>query len=88
MRSALSPTRLRQKWSPRYSVNAGKSLVAGAPPVLGYDDIVDVLDLSSARRVNQGQKRININFPAWVVGSLGLEAADQPLNADAASGIH
>ncbi|NOG30816.1 CopG family transcriptional regulator [Halomonas sp. TBZ9] len=41
----------------------------------GQDDIVDDLDLSSARRVNQDQKRINVDFPAWVVESLDREAA-------------
>ena len=39
------------------------------------DDIVDDLDLSTARRVNQEQKRINVDFPAWVVDSLDREAA-------------
>uniref|UniRef100_UPI00389928B9 hypothetical protein n=1 Tax=Marinobacter alexandrii TaxID=2570351 RepID=UPI00389928B9 len=37
--------------------------------------MVDDLDLSSARRVNQEQKRINVDFPAWVVESLDREAA-------------
>ncbi|MEP1581305.1 MAG: CopG family transcriptional regulator, partial [Marinobacter sp.] len=41
----------------------------------GQEDIVDDLDLSSARRVNQEQKRINVDFPAWVVESLDREAA-------------
>ena len=41
----------------------------------GQEDIVDDLDLSSARRVNQEQKRINVDFPAWVVESLAREAA-------------
>ena len=40
----------------------------------GQEDIVDNLDLSSARRVNQEQKRINVDFPAWVVESLDREA--------------
>lgn len=39
------------------------------------EDIVEGLDLSSARRVNQEQKRINVDFPAWVVESLDREAA-------------
>nr|WP_289072890.1 CopG family transcriptional regulator [uncultured Halomonas sp.] len=39
------------------------------------DDILDDLDLSTARRVNQEQKRINVDFPAWVVESLDREAA-------------
>ena len=41
----------------------------------GQEDIVDDLDLSSARRVNQQQKRINVDFPSWVVESLDREAA-------------
>ncbi|MBU2761639.1 type II toxin-antitoxin system BrnA family antitoxin [Acidithiobacillus sulfurivorans] len=41
----------------------------------GQEDINDDLDLSSARRVNQEQKRINVDFPAWVVASLDREAA-------------
>jgi len=41
----------------------------------GQEDIVDDLDLSSARRVNQEQKRINVDFPAWVVESLDRDAA-------------
>ena len=41
----------------------------------GQKDIVDDLDLSSARRVNQEQKRINVDFPSWVVASLDREAA-------------
>lgn len=39
------------------------------------NDVVEDLDLSTARRVNQGQKRINVDFPAWVVDSLDREAA-------------
>lgn len=39
------------------------------------EDIIDDLDLSSARRVNQAQKRINVDFPSWVVESLDREAA-------------
>ena len=41
----------------------------------GEDDIIDDLDVSSARRVNLEQKRINVDFPAWVVESLDREAA-------------
>ena len=39
------------------------------------ENIVDDLDLSTARRVNQEAKRINVDFPAWVVKSLDREAA-------------
>ena len=41
----------------------------------GNRDIIDDLDLSTARRINQEQKRINVDFPAWVVESLDREAA-------------
>lgn len=41
----------------------------------GLKDVVDDLDLSTARRVNQEQKRINVDFPAWVVEALDREAA-------------
>jgi hypothetical protein len=72
-------------------------------------DIVDDLDLTTARRSNQEQKRINVDFPSWVVESLdreaarigvtrqsiikvwlverlNAEAANKPLNGDAAGG--
>lgn len=38
------------------------------------EDIIDDLDLSSARRINQVQKRVNVDFPAWVIDSLDKEA--------------
>ncbi|MBQ0834340.1 CopG family transcriptional regulator [Marinobacter sp.] len=41
----------------------------------GQEDIVGDLDLSTARRVNQETKRINVDFPSWVVESLDREAA-------------
>ncbi|MGD7035294.1 type II toxin-antitoxin system BrnA family antitoxin [Methylotuvimicrobium buryatense] len=41
----------------------------------GKKDIIDDLDLFTARRVNQEQKRINVDFPSWVVDSLDREAA-------------
>jgi hypothetical protein len=41
----------------------------------GKKDVIDDLDLSTARRVNQEQKRINVDFPSWVVESLDREAA-------------
>ncbi|MFP4209311.1 MAG: type II toxin-antitoxin system BrnA family antitoxin [Wenzhouxiangella sp.] len=40
----------------------------------GKDDLIADLDLSSARRVNQASKRVNVDFPAWVVESLDREA--------------
>ena len=38
-------------------------------------DIIDDLDLSTAKRPNQSQKRINIDFPTWVIDSLDREAS-------------
>ena len=37
-------------------------------------DILDVLDLSKARRPNQEQKRVNVDFPIWMIASLDKEA--------------
>ena len=41
----------------------------------GQEDIIEDLDLSTARRTTLIQKRINVDFPAWVVESLDREAA-------------
>ena len=41
----------------------------------GKEDIIDDLDLSTASRSNLEQKRINVDFPSWVVESLDREAA-------------
>ena len=38
------------------------------------DDILDSFDLSKARRPNQEPKRVNVDFPAWMVSSLDKEA--------------
>ncbi len=37
-------------------------------------DIIDDLDLSTIKRPNQIQKRVNVDFPAWVIDSLDKEA--------------
>lgn len=39
------------------------------------EDVVENLDLSTARRVNQEPRRINVDFPSWVVEALDPEAA-------------
>ena len=42
-----------------------------------FDEGVDLttsLDLSKARRVLQAQKRVNVDFPTWMVDSLDREA--------------
>ena len=36
--------------------------------------IVDQLDLSKARRIGTDAKRVNVDFPAWMVDSLDREA--------------
>ncbi|MEN9539590.1 MAG: hypothetical protein RLZZ126_1825 [Pseudomonadota bacterium] len=38
-------------------------------------DITAFLDVSKARRVQQAQKRVNVDFPAWMVESLDREAS-------------
>jgi len=38
------------------------------------EDIIDDLDLSTIKRPNQKQKRINVDFPSWVIDSLDREA--------------
>jgi hypothetical protein len=39
------------------------------------EDIIDDLKLSTMRRINQKQKRVNVDFPSWVIESLDKEAA-------------
>ncbi len=36
--------------------------------------IIEHLDLSKARRPNQEQKRVNVDFPIWMIQSLDKEA--------------
>ncbi len=38
------------------------------------DDIVEYLDLEAARHPNQSIKRVNVDFPVWMVESLDREA--------------
>ena len=43
-----------------------------------FDDGVDItasLDLSKAGRVLQEQKRVNVDFPTWMIDSLDHEAS-------------
>jgi hypothetical protein len=37
-------------------------------------DITAALDLSKAKRVLQEQKRVNVDFPKWMIDSLDREA--------------
>jgi hypothetical protein len=38
------------------------------------EKIVDQLDLSKARRIGTNPKRVNVDFPSWMVDSLDREA--------------
>jgi hypothetical protein len=38
------------------------------------EDITEHLDLSKARRVGNDAKRVNVDFPVWMVKSLDREA--------------
>ncbi|MBE0436748.1 MAG: CopG family transcriptional regulator [Methylomicrobium sp.] len=38
------------------------------------EDIVGDLNLSSLKRPNQEQKRVNVDFPTWMIDSLDREA--------------
>ena len=38
------------------------------------EDVLEYFDLSSTRRINQKQKRINVDVPEWVINSLDREA--------------
>jgi predicted DNA binding CopG/RHH family protein len=39
------------------------------------EDMTDALDVSRAKRVLQTQKRVNVDFPRWMVDSLDKEAS-------------
>ncbi len=38
------------------------------------EDITEFLDISSAKRPGQDQKRVNVDFPVWMIHSLDKEA--------------
>ncbi len=40
----------------------------------GDEDILDAFDLTTATRPNREQKRVNVDFPVWMVDSLDREA--------------
>ena len=41
----------------------------------GKDEIIADLDLSTAVKPNQSQKRVNVDFPVWMIESLDEEAS-------------
>ena len=40
-----------------------------------HHDIVADLELPTKRRLNQEHRRVNVDFPAWVIDALDREAA-------------
>ena len=38
------------------------------------DDVTHALDLSKAHRPGQQPRRVNVDFPEWMIGSLDKEA--------------
>ena len=38
-------------------------------------DITSALDLSKIKRPNQSQRRVNVDFPTWMIESLDKEAS-------------
>lgn len=40
----------------------------------GKENVTEFLDLSKAKRVNQEQRRVNVDFPTWMIESLDREA--------------
>jgi len=38
------------------------------------EDVLEHLDVSTARRINHDQRRVNVDFPAWMIDSLDREA--------------
>jgi hypothetical protein len=38
------------------------------------EDITEYLDISNARRPEQEQKRVNVDFPLWMIQQLDKEA--------------
>ena len=41
----------------------------------GGKDVTEALDLSKARRPLREQKRVNVDFPTWMIESLDKEAS-------------
>ena len=41
----------------------------------GQEDIVADLDIASLKRPNQTPRRVNVDFPEWMITSLDKEAA-------------
>lgn len=42
---------------------------------LNKSDLIEDLDLSTLKRPNQAPKRVNVDFPTWMIESLDREAS-------------
>ncbi len=42
---------------------------------VGEVDVTDNLDLAALKRPNQSQRRVNVDFPVWMIESLDKEAS-------------
>jgi hypothetical protein len=40
----------------------------------GVEDVMDDLDMSTAERPHKEQRRVNVDFPVWMVEALDREA--------------
>ena len=40
----------------------------------GKEDILQFFDVDSARRINQGVKKVNVDMPVWMLNALDREA--------------
>jgi len=47
------------------------------------EDVLDLFDLKSAERPNRELKRVNVDFPAWMVDALDEEAGRHGINRQA-----
>ena len=47
------------------------------------EDILEYFDLSSMRKINEEPKRVNIDFPLWMIKSLDKEAKHIGVNREA-----
>ena len=51
------------------------------------EDLTDNLDFSGSRRVNQELKRVNIDFPVWVVEQLDKQSKRLGISRQAGEGV-
>ena len=47
------------------------------------EDVLDLFDLKTAERPNRNLRRVNVDFPAWMVDALDKEAGRLGINRQA-----